>query len=195
MAEPGDSKGVKDLVDQALKLHPECVPALRLQARLFRLNGRDSEADAIEEQVRSRMNPPIASEAAFAGAVRLLGVGVEPRAASPGEAIRMSYYWRCPKRFPARDYCVFVHFLDAKGRIAFQDDHLFLVGEDVAGQAYDEVFVTERSFKIPPDTAAGEYSVGVGLYRVGVAGSRVRVSTELPHRGRRVILPVRLKVE
>ena len=112
----------------------------------------------------------------------------------PGDTIRMAYLWQCPPGSSSYGLMTFVHF--TCGDHAFSDDHPLLEGvrrEDLLYQPFEESFIVERSVRIPHDTPAGDYRVGLGVYRPST-GERLKVRTRLPHRRGEGALPVVIRV-
>ena len=93
----------------------------------------------------------------FAGKAELIGYDVH----ADFNSITLTLYWQCLAPFD-RDYTVFVHALDAGGKIIAQDDHEPQRGNyptslwDVGEQVRDEYSLT-----LPP----GAYPIEIGLYR------------------------------
>jgi len=102
-----------------------------------------------------------------------------------GRAFEMSYVWRSLAP-AARDYQVFVHFVDSDGRVRFQQDHEPVGGAYPTGR-WERGDVVRESFLViaPQDVAPGAYDVIVGVWDPetgarlpaagGSAGDAVRV--------------------
>ena len=97
------------------------------------------------------------------GSVMLIGFDA-PGDAHAGEAVPLHLYWRAVTTLP-QDYAVFVHLLDASGKLAAQAD-----GEPRGG-AYPtsawvagDVIPDERMLILPVNLVPGEYTLHVGLY-------------------------------
>jgi hypothetical protein len=103
------------------------------------------------------------------------------RRVRPGEALPVTLTWTVQSR-PGRDYTVFVHLVDAQGKVWGYGD-----GSPRQGNyptwwwEPGEVVVDEHTLALAPDTPPGRYRVLVGLYdqssRVpvyGVDGARMR---------------------
>lgn len=78
---------------------------------------------------------------------------------NPSGAIQIGYRFKAqaPTGKPLH---VFVHFLDADGAIAFQDDHL---PPTATTQWYGSI-TYQRTVTIPPSVPAGHYRIAIGLY-------------------------------
>jgi len=107
----------------------------------------------------------------FGGQIELLGYDT---ARQPGE-LAVTLHWRA-LRPPAQDYAVFVHLLDAEGRIVAQHD-----GQPQNGayptSVWDtgEVVADEHVLDLPADLPAGSYRLRVGCYLPG-SGDRLPVT-------------------
>ncbi len=123
----------------------------------------------------------ITAENAFAGKQRVyifdnniafLGYDLDTGAISPGQEFKLTYWWRSLESVDI-DYTVFVHFIDSKGRIAFQHDHALArpsskwIPGDVISEKYD-VSV--------PYVDDDIYRIRFGLYDT-VTGERVVLSS------------------
>ncbi len=86
---------------------------------------------------------------------------VSPARIPPGSFLRIGYNWKAAK--PLKEaYSVFVHFIDSKGRMAFQGDHLPPVGTGTPGWLGDVGY--EEKVLIPESLPEGEYKIVLGLY-------------------------------
>jgi hypothetical protein len=83
------------------------------------------------------------------------------------ETWRLVLVWQALQA-PAADYTVFVHLLGADGSCApciWQQDAMPQQNQYPTTRWHaDEIVVDEYLLKIPPETAAGEYLLEVGLY-------------------------------
>ncbi len=84
--------------------------------------------------------------------------------ARPGGALSLTLYWKALAR-PMHDYTVFVHLLDAEGKVRAQVD------TQPRGGAYPtsewdngEIVRDEFALKLPADLAPGSYGLELGLY-------------------------------
>jgi hypothetical protein len=115
------------------------------------------------------MWPPEPSTAAaaqlpidFNHAVELIGYQVKPQLVKPGESVRVITYWRVSGELPS-DLIAFTHLYRTPTEVMAQQDQL-----DVDGPSLQpgDVFVQSHDFvTVPPNTPAGVYPIGVGLYR------------------------------
>jgi len=85
-------------------------------------------------------------------------------AVSPGGVARFTLYWwaMSPMR---EDYTVFVHLLDAEGRVRWQQDIMPALGtRPTGGWRPGEVIEDVHEIAIPADAPPGVYRVEVGVY-------------------------------
>jgi hypothetical protein len=98
----------------------------------------------------------------FNHAVELIGYDLKPQQVKPGDSVRVITYWRVTGDLPA-DLIAFTHLYRTPNEVMAQQDQL-----DVDGPSLQpgDVFVQSHEFiTVPPDTPAGEYPIGVGVYR------------------------------
>lgn len=81
-----------------------------------------------------------------------------------GDSLALTLYWRADSKIE-KDYTVFIHLLDASGDVRAQID------AQPRGGAYPtslwdsgEIVRDEYSVELPPDLAAGDYSIELGMY-------------------------------
>lgn len=105
-------------------------------------------------------SPPDASEGLF----ELAGLWLPAREASGGQCLEVGLAWRALASTDV-SYRVYLHLLDAEGRLVAQDD-----GEPAAwsrpttGWATGEVVSEMRRVTLPEDAEPGRYTLRVGLY-------------------------------
>lgn len=157
-------------------------------ARLTTPDGRDALRLAsveIQEKAGQFPNP---QEVDFGHRVALVGYSLDRRMVQPGEAIRLTLYWRALSRME-QDYRVFAHVLDSSNGIRAQSDSFLLDGslptsDWETGRVVKEV----RTLSVAPDTPPGFYAIELGLH--GKDGKRLPVmAREGDHqKGSRVLL-------
>jgi len=116
-------------------------------------------------------------ETSFGGELRLLGFqrgAGDLRAAfsplvgalsvQPGHALQLNLYWQ-PLAKIDRDYAIFLHLLDAQGRMVAQRDTL-IRGYDYPTSRWQpgELAVDLADLYIPPELADGMYHLEIGVY-------------------------------
>ncbi len=109
----------------------------------------------------------------FDDKIAFLGYDMDPVVVSPGQGFEMTYWWRSLGSVDV-DYTVFVHFIDSRGKIAFQHDHALArptsewISGDIISEKYD-VYA-------PSGVSEGIYRIRFGLYDVHT-GRRVALSS------------------
>jgi 4-amino-4-deoxy-L-arabinose transferase-like glycosyltransferase len=172
---------------------PELRPALNDLAELLQQTGRTEEAACVAARAAQAWTPAVPAPIVFPGGMEFLGLTLAATNASPGRSLAMRYYWKHPPSRAASDgLSVFVHFTDAAGDLAFQDDHALLPGANVERQPEPLVFVEEREALVPAGLKPGDYTIWLGLFRDN--GRRVAGRTDLPSERRAVRLPVTLRI-
>lgn len=108
--------------------------------------------------------------------ITLEGYALVGTAFAPGDVIPLTLFWRA-EATPTERYKVFVHLLDAEGTLVAQTD-----AEPGGGFALttlwqsEEGLVDRYGILVPPDSAAGEYDLLVGMY--GFSGERLPVTLD-----------------
>ena len=122
---------------------------------------------------RSRSAPqPL--DARFGDAMTLTSYQLDARRARAGDVLTLTLHWRVEQTPNAR-YKIFVHLLDASGRVVAQRD-----GEPLADLRpttmwrAGETLADNYGVFIESDTSPGEYRVEIGVYRAD-DGARVPV--------------------
>ena len=109
--------------------------------------------------------------------VTLLGYDLEVAGARPGGTVRLVLYWRAERQMD-EDYTVFVHLVDADGRISGQQDSV-PEGGFYRTSFWDvgEVVRDEHELTIDADAIPGEHRIEVGMY-VLATGQRLPLVDE-----------------
>jgi hypothetical protein len=103
-------------------------------------------------------------EANLGDQATLLGYDLSPALPRPGEVVRLTLYWRAEQEIH-RSYKVFVHLLDAEGRVRAQHDAVPANWTRPTTGWYPGEFVTDvHELAIDADAPPGEYLLEVGLY-------------------------------
>jgi len=96
--------------------------------------------------------------------VGLVGFDLSSDSLSAGETISTTLYWQARKQIPG-DFHVFLHLIDAQGRLVTQDDGVPVQGEQPTWKWLDgEIIEDGHSLVIPDDLETGNYILSVGLY-------------------------------
>jgi hypothetical protein len=96
-----------------------------------------------------------------------------PSGAGPGETVQVTLYWQA-LRTPETNYQVFVHLVDASGRLVVQSDALNPGGFPTENWPTEKYVRDEHTLALPPDLAPGQYRILVGLW-LAVEGTRLAV--------------------
>lgn len=114
-------------------------------------------------------SPPVAGpavdfEAHWSDGIRLGGYSLQITAG----ALEVTLFWQA-QALPSHDYTVFVHLLDAAGRLVAQHDSPPASGAfPTSFWEPDDVVADAHAVSLPPDLA-GVHTLRVGLYRPGEA--------------------------
>jgi uncharacterized membrane protein len=110
--------------------------------------------------------PPVQHpvQAGFAAKVSLLGYDLDPPELEPGSTLRLTLYWQAQAEMD-QDYTVFVHLLDAEGRLVAQHDGQpgggsLPTSSWVGGEVIADEHPLGLDLNLPPDS----YRLEVGLY-------------------------------
>ncbi|HLF26546.1 MAG TPA: hypothetical protein VJG32_09425 [Anaerolineae bacterium] len=110
---------------------------------------------------------PIALEAAavFADEIELTGARLDPQTPRPGAGVCLELDWRALAP-PAGDYTIFVHLIDAQGRLVAQNDQPPRGGfAPTSGWEAGRTVTDKHGLILPAALPPGNYSVQIGLYR------------------------------
>jgi hypothetical protein len=107
--------------------------------------------------------------------IDLIGYSLDRRAASPGESIFLTLYWRARSQMPA-DYTVFTHVLQPPETIWAQQDKP--LQPPSSSWSIGQVVSDTYELKIKPDAPLGVYDVEVGMYDPLKNFERLRVVTD-----------------
>ncbi len=114
---------------------------------------------------RSKEQAPI--EATFGEAIRLAGYDLVPGTSlslPADDVLELTLFWEALAPVE-QDYTVFVHLVDAEGRIRAQGDGVPLEGSrPTSSWQPGEVLVDVHLLPLGPEVAPGEYKLLVGLY-------------------------------
>lgn len=155
--------------------------------------GRTREAMIWQDRFEGMWLPAVKASADFGGRAQLLGITADYVAVAPGTEMKIRYYWKCKPDSRLRDLVIFAHFKRGK-TILFQDDRPFLADKDVLYQPFQEVFIEERTVKIPYNVSAGDCEIWMGLYDLAYKDTRLSVHTDLDEHNASIRLPIVLKI-
>jgi hypothetical protein len=107
----------------------------------------------------------VGTDVLFGDQIRLTGYRIDPTDVEAVETLDVSLAWQAVVEIET-SYRVFVHLLDAEGRMIDQSDGIpDSWRRPTPGWAVDEVVVETRSLALPDDLGAGAYEIRVGIYR------------------------------
>jgi len=101
----------------------------------------------------------------FAEEIALSGARLSRTSVGPGDSLCVELEWFA-QQAPSANYTVFIHVVDAQGRLMAQNDQPPQGGFTPTGTWAAGIAVTDKhGVLLPPDLPAGEYAIRVGLYR------------------------------
>jgi hypothetical protein len=116
--------------------------------------------------------PDFSADAQFSQVARLLGYGLQPSLAAPGDTVQLILHWHALGSTP-HSYTVFVHVLGPDGQLIAQADSPPCSGRcPTYGWVAGEYLADQRAFTLPADAPAGPCRIAVGLYDL-VTGERL----------------------
>ncbi len=159
--------GLADLASR-VRLVPVDPTGLELNpAILTRIKVRSSQAPSQSISASDSID--------FGGQITLIRSHVTPPRLKTGESTTVALDWRA-ERAPDTDYTVFVHLLDASGRLVAQADAPPQAGRyPTSFWETGEVIADSHALSVPNGVSPGEYTVSIGLYRLAT-GQRVPVA-------------------
>ena len=108
--------------------------------------------------------------------IKLLGFDLDSGTIKPGSTISLTLYWQAVDLMSER-YTVFVHLVDASGKLVAQRDSEPLNGTaPTPSWLYNEVVTDPYKIDLPTNLASGEYSLIVGMYNASRGGNRLVVN-------------------
>ncbi len=145
------------------------------QQRLPASNGGDNVRFGAVELQPQPGGAPNPMRVNFGDQIDLDGYALDRRAASPGESIFLTLYWRARSKMPA-DYTVFSHILQQPETIWAQQDKP--LQPPSSNWSIGQVVSSTYELKLKPDAPPGVYDVEVGVYDPRKNFERLRVMTE-----------------
>ncbi len=177
---------------EAVRLDPQNQQATRALIDRLRADGVADEAGHLAEALADATVPQVPAAVRFANGIELLGVTPGVRT---GQAIRLTFYWKCPPGIDAHRVVAQLRFAGTGFR---WDDHRALLNDtaddEIRNQSQGRIFAESRSVAIPADAKPGEYRVDLALYD-SIKGNRLRPSTGLSTSHRGVTLPLTIPVK
>jgi mannosyltransferase len=119
--------------------------------------------------------PAVKGAAHFGEHITLDGHTLSIPQVQPGDILQLDLFWRTDAPLSER-YKVFVHVLDANGKIVAQTDREPTGGQNpTTNWKPNESIVDRYGVRLPEDTLPGTYAIEIGLY--GFDGTRLPVNT------------------
>jgi hypothetical protein len=130
---------------------------------VYRLNADDLRAnlEQAQGQVQAASGMTLTLPVSFGESLSLLGYDVSSRKLASGDELTILTRWRATNPGSPQPVAIFVHLIDANGKLVAQDDRL---GYPHHGWEVGDEFAQVHHIAIPPDTAPGAYSLKLGLY-------------------------------
>ncbi len=140
---------------------PRVTPLELTDARGNRLGG--SARGAVTVIPPATPPPPAtALHVQFAGGIQLEGYDLQSRR----DALTVTPHWYASEPVP-RDYTVFVHIVDASGKVVAQNDSQPLSGQFPTSLWREGDHIADaHAIALPPGLRAGEYRIAFGLYEL-----------------------------
>jgi len=128
--------------------------------------------------------------AVFENGVRLLGLQVPAKPVYPGDDFYARYFWDVPGEPGTNMPKAFVHFLQAGGKIIFQDDHFLSPPGDVRD------LLVRHIVHVPKNAPAGKYEINMGLFYPDQPEkkNRLKARSNFPQRKRSLYVPAAFEI-
>jgi len=120
----------------------------------------------IEKTDRVFVAPSVqfAQRANFGNVIALVGYDVPTLNVKPGETVRLTLYWQARAKMD-KSYTVFVHLLDAAGKVVAQQDAQPLRGaRPTTTWVANEYLADAYELVLKPETPSGTYRIEIGWY-------------------------------
>ena len=110
------------------------------------------------EDIRQPVHASLGAQA------ELVGYVLSPATVRPGETLRLTLFWQA-RQWIAQDYTVFVHLLDAQGKLWGQHDGPPQEGVlPTSAWIPGELLRDEHILTVDAQAPAGDYRLAIGLY-------------------------------
>ena len=148
------------------------VPMLGVEDRLlldpFTVEKNKIDPNAIMQSTQIRFGDP--------ASLTLIGYDVT-HAARRGESFAIMLYWQSNRTTPI-DYSIFMHLIDADGKVVAQQDGPPQNGNaPISWWRPGDLIADARALPIPGDVRAGRYTLAIGVYN-SADGLRLPVSDQ-----------------
>jgi len=116
------------------------------------------QAEVQPEDIRQPVHASLGAQA------ELVGYVLSPATVRPGETLRLTLFWQA-RQWIAQDYTVFVHLLDAQGKLWGQHDGPPQEGVlPTSAWIPGELLRDEHILTVDAQAPAGDYRLAIGLY-------------------------------
>ena len=96
--------------------------------------------------------------------IALLGYNIDKNTIEKSDSFRITYFWKSLDHVDI-NYTIFVHFIDEKNKIRFQQDHRPAYGiYPTSAWNAGNIIKEEYDVMLPTDVAEGTYRIKIGLY-------------------------------
>lgn len=164
----------------AARARPETyLPVSRIAAMATQFpESRRLAADLLAPYTARPIQREIKINARFQNGLLLESALFRETEVAPGGKLGLNLYWNMEKpKTELANMIVWIHFLDAKGKIVFQGDHDLTHDLNLTRSThYTQPYFTEISLK--PSVPPGEYRVELGVY-VPTSRDRLRITDSL----------------
>lgn len=119
----------------------------------------------IRQTTTPRLDPLPLAEVRFGPAIRLTGFELDSVTPQPDAALPLLLQWTADTPLPG-NYTVFLHLLDADGRLVAQHDAYptWLTPQPTSQWLPHRPVLDRHELKLPADLTPGRYTLQVGLY-------------------------------
>ncbi|MBI4789480.1 MAG: glycosyltransferase family 39 protein [Chloroflexi bacterium] len=119
---------------------------------------------SVDKEATTQVTPEMPRD--FEAPVRLEGYEITSSTLKRDEPLVLILYWRATGRIE-KDYTVFVHLVDANGRMVLGEDSMPRSGKErTSAWRLNQFTADAHVLSIPADLGAGSYHLEVGLYEL-----------------------------
>jgi len=168
-------KDAEEILIKVIKYIPSLKDAYELLIKCYQGQNKESEVLKIRERIKDNFIPENSFIINFKEEIQFAGFDLEKKNFRAGEEFKFVYYWKVIKR--SSNWHAFVHILNDKGEVVFQDDHIPLSPQDQTKNWYKgEVIKESRKIQIPDNITAGKYTVSIGLWDPWITKQRCLIT-------------------
>jgi len=119
----------------------------------------------------------MATDVEFENGITLESVNLLDPVVAPGGVVRLQLHWKAASALPAQ-YKIFVHLFNGDKIIAQHDGQAMGELRPTTTWQVGETIVDQFAIQVPPDAAAGDYALRIGLYDLATQARLHLVSGE-----------------